>query len=232
MLWGCAFFLPDVKGDHPGGGAPAGPLPEPSANDAAYDMILQTYCVISTPSGERFAGRRCTYVDGLPDACEIVFVDRGTVIAAVPTYRRGGDEWSVQAKHATRAVARAIEQHFRHDRVALDRRGILGMRSFPEGPVSAVVVDDEVRLQIDNGATLAVAKLPPGLISRGERYVSIRAPDLYVVSLSAESASNRDRREGYLVFRRSGPGDVRTVNVIGPLHPALGRDLERSPRAW
>jgi|GEM_PF-3749737 len=222
LVWrfsGCDFLFPDVKGEHHYGGGSTKPSPEPSVGKAAYDMISQTYSVIVSHSGERLAARRCRYVDGSTDACEITFFDRGVVLEQVPTYRRGYGEWEVQAKHATNTVARAIEKHFGRDHVALDRRGIYGMRPFSEGELSASIVGDEIRLGVVRGRQLAATKLPVGVTFVRERYVSMRAPDLYVVALEAGNEVDRDRREGYVVFRLPQPGNIEVVQVMGPLTP-------------
>lgn len=221
LLTGCFLFWPE-EDRFKSAGRSTGPRPEPDVEEAARGMILQTYFVIASRSGDRAAMRRCTYVDLLPDRCEITFVEKGRVVERVPTYQRGRDrpEWGDQGEDAGDAVEDAIEERFGDDRIALTRLGIFGVEVPPEGVLSARLIDGRVELHAGSPPrVLTATKAPPGVIAVQERYVSARAPELYIVSLTAESPTNRDRQSGFVIFRRFSANDYRAVMVVPPIDP-------------
>jgi hypothetical protein len=66
---------------------------------------------------------------------------------------------------------------------------------------------------------LATAPAQPGVLGVADTYVSERTADLFAVSLTAGSPTNRDRQVGYVVLWRFGPGDFRAVTTLAPTDP-------------
>jgi hypothetical protein len=217
VLGGCINFW-EAYEDPPSGSGSSGPLPEPSWKELASGMMLQTYFVAGAPGRPRFAMRRCKFVDGMAERCEITFIDGERVVDRVPTFHAGEGEWADQAKAARKAVVRAMKRWLGRDRVALTRLGTFGRFVPEEGLVSARVEHGQVLLSLMRsdgrpGDTVGGAALPAGLAAIGETYVSERARPLYLVELTV--AGGRDN--GFVVFARVGPGSYRTIASVGPL---------------
>jgi hypothetical protein len=218
LLAACRIF-PWPGDPQPTGGGASGPLPEPKLRVAVEGMILQTYYLVSSRAGDRLALRRCAYVDGGVDRCEIAVVEQGRIVERVPTFARssrGTADWEAQGKAASKAVTRAIDRSFAaDDRVALARTGVFGAAAPPEGPPSVRVVDERVELVV--GSRVLATTRAPGMRAVLEHYVSQRAPDVRAVSLTGATHSNPRGPEAFVVFRRLGAGDYRVVAVIPPL---------------
>jgi hypothetical protein len=200
------------------------PRPEPSLSESVEGMSLQTYFVISGQR-DRFAVRRCVHVDGSVERCEITIVGQRAVLARVPTYRRGTEEWEAQAEDAQDAVEEVIEDKLGDERVALTRLGTFGSRQPEEGSVSLQLEAGRLKLTVSGSGKPEVVyevEAPPGVTVVEERYVSERAPSLFAFTLAGPE-QYRDRNNGFVAFRRVAPRSYELVAWLPPLEPNPSR---------
>ncbi len=196
-------------------------LPEPSLSKLVNGMILQTYYV-AAGERDRFAVRRCVHKDGLPERCEVTVVGKRTVLARIPTYESGPEEWAEQGEGAEDAVEDAIEDKLGERRVALTRLGIFGAKTPDEGVIGARLEDGQIKLVIEHSGgrpeVLLSVDAPPGVSVVSESYRSERAPNLFAFTLSGPE-DHRDRNNGFVAFKRLGPRVYELVAWLPPIEP-------------